>query len=122
MYFAYTFVHFRKNQILFVHWASVSVILFCAGLPIHFLLFPMNRNLYSISYSLITGGICAIFLLFIYFVTEIIEWKKIFLPFLWLGMVKMKSLIFFFKISKINHKFSIRMQFLFILEISFFHT
>lgn len=47
--------------------------------------FPINKNIWSSSYVLVTAGISALLLAIFYYVIDVLQLKKWYMPFVWMG-------------------------------------
>ena len=88
LYYGYFIVLYRGNHMSrLLHWGCTSALLLAVGLALglsHTI--PLNKNLYSLSYILVTGGTAGFCLMFFYVVQDVFMIRKPLLPLTWLGM------------------------------------
>lgn len=88
LYFGYFIPLYKANhRARLLHWGATSVILLALGLGLGLTkVIPLNKNLYSLSYILVTGGAAGICLMLFYVVQDMLMIRKPLLPLTWLGM------------------------------------
>ncbi|PRP83656.1 hypothetical protein PROFUN_03811 [Planoprotostelium fungivorum] len=94
LYYGYVLVHVTRPKKILMHWIFPSSLFLFSGLMIHFFGgFPLNKNLYSPSFLFLMAGAAGFFLSIFYLVVDVYRFKKIFMPFIWLGS---NSIIIYF--------------------------
>ncbi|CAH8361473.1 unnamed protein product [Eruca vesicaria subsp. sativa] len=79
--------NFQGHSARLKHWISTGLALLALGLTLHFThLMPLNKQLYSFSYTCVTSGAAALVFSALYSLVDIMEWKHMFLPLKWIGM------------------------------------
>lgn len=51
-----------------------------------FAVMPLNKQLYTFSYTCVTSGAAALVFSALYSLVDVVEWKRMFLPLEWIGM------------------------------------
>jgi heparan-alpha-glucosaminide N-acetyltransferase len=56
LYFGYIILHYHAHHKRCAQWLVASMLMLVLGIAVHFMGFPINKNLYSLSYILVTAG------------------------------------------------------------------
>ncbi|XP_010546726.1 PREDICTED: heparan-alpha-glucosaminide N-acetyltransferase isoform X2 [Tarenaya hassleriana] len=87
VHFGHVILHFKGHSARLKHWISTGIALLVLGLTLHFThLMPLNKQLYSFSYTCVTSGAAALVFSSFYALVDIWGWKYVFLPLKWIGM------------------------------------
>jgi heparan-alpha-glucosaminide N-acetyltransferase len=93
LYFGYMLIHYTSHKDRLFQWIPPAIAFIILSLPLHFTGFiPYNKNLYSLSYVLLTSGLAAVTFSLFYFIIDVKGIRKPFVPFIWLGMVRIQLL------------------------------
>jgi hexosaminidase len=80
-------LHIQSAMIRLRQWLAFSLCLLVAGLVFHFAGMPMNTDLYTIAFTLVTGGAAGFTLCFFYWLVDVRkQLQRLWLPFLYMGM------------------------------------
>lgn len=88
LYYGYFIVLYRGNHVSrLLQWGCTSALLLAVGLALGLThTIPLNKNLYSLSYILVTGGAAGFCLMLFYVTQDVFMIRKPLLPLTWLGM------------------------------------
>lgn len=85
VHFGQVMVMYKQDEQRIVHWFLFSLVSVIAGLIIHFTFMPLNKNLYSLSYMLVTTGCGGFFLCLFYVIIDMYGKQAPFRPFISVG-------------------------------------
>jgi len=87
--------HWRdSHKERFLHWGGTSLLSLLLGLIFVLGGFPMNKQLWSPSYTFVTAGMCGCVLLVCCLLIDIWEINKPFAPLVWMGMNSLFVFVF----------------------------
>jgi heparan-alpha-glucosaminide N-acetyltransferase len=87
LYYGYTIIHKKSHVKRIKHWLIPALAFMGIGLTLHFTgAIPLNKNLYSLSYIMVTAGSAGILLSASYVMIDVLKWRVIFWPWIWEGM------------------------------------
>ncbi|KAL3843498.1 hypothetical protein ACJIZ3_000901 [Penstemon smallii] len=88
VHFGHVLVHMKGHSSRVGHWTIMGLGLLILGIVLHFTdAIPLNKQLYTFSYTCVTSGAAALVFSAIYIMVDVI-WtqEKLFLPLEWIGM------------------------------------
>ncbi|XP_006654067.3 heparan-alpha-glucosaminide N-acetyltransferase-like [Oryza brachyantha] len=86
LHFGHILVHCKDQSPRMLLWLLTSTVLTVSGFLLQLLGMPFSKPLYTVSYMLLTGGVSGFLLLLLYYAVDVINIKKPFILFQWMGM------------------------------------
>ncbi|XP_015637525.1 uncharacterized protein [Oryza sativa Japonica Group] len=86
LHFGHVLVHCKDHSPRMLLWLLASTVLTVSGFLLQLLGMPFSKPLYTVSYMLLTGGVSGFLLLLLYYIVDVINIKKPFILFQWMGM------------------------------------
>ncbi|TVU17531.1 hypothetical protein EJB05_33573 [Eragrostis curvula] len=86
LHFGHVLIHCKDHSLRIVLWLLASTVLTVSGFLLQLLGMPFSKPLYTVSYMLLTGGVSGFLLLLLYYIVDVVNFKKPFVLFQWMGM------------------------------------
>ncbi|KAJ3671777.1 hypothetical protein LUZ60_007856 [Juncus effusus] len=84
--FGHVIVHFKEHRNRIILWLIPSFSLLALGFSLDFFGMHMNKPLYTLSYTCVTGGAAGLLFAAIYILVDVYGFRKPTLPFEWMGI------------------------------------
>ncbi|KAL5202447.1 hypothetical protein ABZP36_013399 [Zizania latifolia] len=86
LHFGHVLVHCKDHSPRMLLWLLASTVFTVSGFLLQLLGMPFSKPLYTVSYMLLTGGVSGFLLLLLYYIVDVVNIKKPFILFQWMGM------------------------------------
>lgn len=83
--FGHVIVHFKGHDERMVRWSIPALSLLALGFTLNLFGMHMNKSLYNLSYTYVTGGAAGLFFAGIYLLVDVYGYKRPILPMEWMG-------------------------------------
>ncbi|KAK9133074.1 hypothetical protein Scep_012602 [Stephania cephalantha] len=76
LHYGHIIVHFKDHNNRILHWVIPAAILAFVGFCLHMIGLPVNKNLYSLSYTCVTAGAAGLLFAGIYVLVDVCGYKR----------------------------------------------
>eukprot|EP00249_Psilotum_nudum_P012871 c24017_g1_i1 orf=428-1726(-) len=85
-HYGHTLIHFKGHKRRLQYWISIAVLLLLIGFLLDLSGIPLNKPLYSLSYTCVTAGAAALMFSAFYVLVDVYAWRRVTSVLKWMGM------------------------------------
>ncbi|KAI5074478.1 hypothetical protein GOP47_0010439 [Adiantum capillus-veneris] len=84
-HYGHILLHIKGHRRRIWQWSTTGAVLVVSGLGLDFAGIPLNKQLYTLSYTLLTAGACGLAFMVNYVIVDVYGWKLSTIAFKWIG-------------------------------------